>query len=256
MDFQGKVVLITGASGGIGKATVKLFAQEGAKLVLVGTSKDKLERVAKDLNLKEENYMLSPTNVAKEAKVAKLVEETVNRFGTIDVFFNNAGIEGKFQMISDTTAENLDEVLDVNLKGIYYGLKHVMPIMMKQKYGSIINTASVAGFIGSPGMAPYVASKHAVLGITKTAALECAGTGVRVNAVCPAPVNTRMMRSIESSINPDSPEDAKKLFAEMIPMNRYAEPEEIAQLVLFLASDKSSYITGSSYRIDGGMSGK
>lgn len=256
MEFKEKVVLITGASGGIGKATVKLFAQEGAKLVLVGTSKDKLETVAKDLNLEEENYIIIPTNVAKEAEVAKYVEETVNRFGTIDVFFNNAGIEGKFQMISETTDDNLDEVLDINLKGVYYGLKYVMPVMMEKNKGSIINTASVAGFIGSPGMAPYVASKHAVLGITKTAALECAGTGVRVNAICPAPVNTRMMRSIEATINPDSPEDAKKLFAQMVPINRYAEPEEIAQLVLFLASDKSSYITGASYRIDGGMSAK
>ncbi|QUH26033.1 SDR family NAD(P)-dependent oxidoreductase [Serpentinicella alkaliphila] len=256
MEFQGKVVLITGASGGIGKATTKLFAQEGAKLVLTGTSKEKLETVAKELNLEPDNYMIISTNVAKEVEIAKLVEETVNRFGTIDVFFNNAGIEGKFQMISDTTADNLDEVLDVNLKGVYYGLKYVMPIMMKQKSGSIINTASVAGFIGSPGMAPYVASKHAVLGITKTAALECAERGVRVNAICPAPVNTRMMRSIEATINPDNPEDAKKLFAQMVPMNRYAEPEEIAQVVLFLASDKSSYITGASYRIDGGMSGK
>lgn len=256
MEFKDKVVVITGASGGIGSATVKLFAQEGANVVLIGTNQEKLEKTAKDLSLEEEKYMLMQVDVSKESDVIKFVEETMNRFGKIDVFFNNAGIEGKFQMISDTTSDNLDKVLDVNVKGVYYGLKHVMPVMVKQKNGSIINTASVAGFIGSPGMAPYVASKHAVIGITKTAALECAETGVRVNAVCPAPVNTRMMRSIESVINPDNPEEAKGQFAEMVPIKRYAEPEEIAQLVLFLASDKSSYITGASYRIDGGMSGK
>lgn len=170
-----------------------------------------------------------------------------------DVFFNNAGIEGVYSTIVDSEASNLEKVIDVNLKGVFYGLKHVMRVMMDQKSGAIVNTASVAGLVGFPGLSPYVASKHAVIGLTKTAAVEVAESGVRINAICPAPVNTRMMRSIESNIAPGNEGAVQKQFAESISVKRYGEPSEIANLVVFLASDKASYITGGIYPIDGGM---
>lgn len=253
MRFQERVILITGAAGGIGKETARQFAAEGAKVSLVDLSQESLQKTAAELGLDESNCITVPADVAKEEQVQEYVRQTLEKFGTIDAFVNNAGVEGKVQPVTSTTADNLSLVLDVNVKGVLFGMKHVLPIMMERKRGSIINTASVAGFIGSPGMASYVASKHAVLGLTKTAALECAEAGIRVNAVCPSPVDNRMMRSIEEGIAPGSGEDVKKKFIQIIPMRRYAENIEIAQLILFLASDESTFITGAAYRIDGGM---
>lgn len=255
MRFQNKVVLITGAAGGIGKEAARQFASEGARLSLIDQSQSSLNEVVQDLNLNDKCLAI-PADVSKEEKVIEYVSMTVDKFGAIDVFVNNAGIEGRVQPITDTTDENLSLVLGVNVKGVLFGMKHVLPIMLKRKQGSIINTASVAGFIGSPGMASYVASKHAVIGLTKTAALECAEAGIRVNAVCPSPVDNRMMRSIEEGIAPGSSEEVKKQFVQIIPMKRYATNSEIAQLILFLASDESKFITGASYRIDGGMAAK
>lgn len=252
-NFSGKIVIITGAAGGIGKETARQFAEAGAKVTLVDMNQQALEQTAKELGLKEGEYLLVAADVTKESDVKRYVDETKSKFGRVDILFNNAGIEGKFALIKDTDAENLDKVLNVNVKGVFYGLKHVLPVMIEQKAGSIVNTASVAGLIGSPGMAPYVASKHAVIGLTRCAALEAADQGVRVNAICPAPINTRMMRSIEAGASPDSPEAAKELYAQAVPMKRYGEPHEVAKLVLFLASDAASYITGSSYPVDGGM---
>jgi len=148
----------------------------------------------------------------------------------------------------DTDSDAMSKVLDINIKGVYYGLKHVLKLMTKQESGSIINTASVAGKIGFPNMGPYVASKHAVIGLTKTAAVEVAEKNIRVNAICPAPVDTRMMDDIEESSG-----IKRKSFNKDIPLGRYAEPEEIARLVAFLGSDDASYITGSEYLIDGAM---
>lgn len=253
MSFSGKVVLITGAAGGIGKATAQAFAREGAKLALVDLNEDMLQTVAEELNIPKGDCLLISANVTNEQEVQDYVQKTKEIFGKIDVFFNNAGVDGKFGMITDISAESLDQVLNVNVKGVFYGLKHVMAIMLDQKSGSIINTSSSAGLLGVPGLAPYVASKHAIIGLTKTAALECAASGVRVNAICPSPVNTRMMRSIESGITPDNTEAAKALITQTIPFGRYGEPKEIAQLVLFLGSQKASFITGGSYPIDGGQ---
>jgi NAD(P)-dependent dehydrogenase (short-subunit alcohol dehydrogenase family) len=251
MSFSGKVVLITGAAGGIGKATAKAFAGEGAKLALVDLTQEDLQRVAKELNVSQNDCLLLPADVTVEEEVKSFVQKTKEFFGTIDVFFNNAGVEGKFAMITDNTAENFEQVLNVKVKGSFYGLKHVLAVMIAQKAGSIINSSSVAGLIGVPGLGPYVASNHAIIGLTKTAALESAASGVRVNAVCPAPINTRMMRSIESGAAPENPEAAKEQFSQLIPFGRYGEPEEVAQVVMFLASEGASFISGGSYTIDG-----
>src|SRR5690606_22635202 len=146
----------------------------------------------------------------------------------------------------------LDKVMAVNVKGVFFGLKHVLPVMIEQKSGSIINTSSIAGLIGFPGITPYVASKHAVIGLTKNAALEAAGAGVRVNAICPAPIEARMMRSVEEGQAAGRAAEMKQTYEQVIPLKRYGLPEEVAQLVLFLASDRSSYITGNAYPVDGG----
>lgn len=251
MDFDGKVVLITGAAGGIGKETARLFAKQGAKLALVDLDPKALESVAKELELKD--YLIQAADVSSEEQVKDLVQQTKQKYGKIDVFFNNAGIEGKIASITETSAENLDKVLNVNVKGVFFGLKHVLAVMMEQRSGCIVNTASIAGLNGAIGLAPYAASKHAVIGLTKTAALESAEMGVRVNAICPGLVNTRMLHAIEEGRTPENTNLMREKLLAKSPMNRYARPEEIAELVLFLASYHASFITGSCYVIDGGV---
>lgn len=247
-----KVAVLTGGSGGIGKAVARRFLQQGATVVLVDVSQDSLDEVKKELDELGEVLTIK-ADVSKEDDVKNYVTKTVDKFGTIDVFFNNAGIEGEIEPITDISLEDFDKVISVNVIGVFLGLKHVIPVMTKQGSGSIINTSSVAGLDGSPNMAPYVASKHAIVGLTKTAALEVADKKVRVNSVHPSPANTRMMRSIESGFTPDNAEKSKQNFTNNIPLGRYAEAEDVANLVLFLASDESEFITGAQYRVDGGM---
>ncbi len=256
MSFQDKVVIITGATGGIGAEVARQFVAGGAKVCLVDLDMARLKELALNLDLKESDYLVKACDVRKEELVKDYVMATKEKFGRIDVFVNNAGVEGEVAPIVDTESDNLNFVLDVNIKGVYYGLKYILPIMYEQKEGSVVNTASVAGFIGSPGLAPYIASKHAVLGITKTAALESAPYGVRVNAVCPGPVDNNMMRNIEKKAAPDNPESVKSNFEQGVPLGRYATNEEVADTILFLASEKAKYLTGTLHRVDGGMGAK
>lgn len=252
LRLKNKTAIITGGANGIGKHTAALFLKEGANVVMVDLKEDELNDAAEALE------QFGPiigvqADVSKENDVKKYVEKALKNFGQIDIFFNNAGIEGKIAPITEQDVDDFDNVQAVNVRGVFLGLKHVLPVMMNQKNGSIINSSSVAGFIGSPGAAPYTASKHALIGLTKTAALEAAPFHVRVNSVHPSPVNTRMMRSIEDGMSPGRGEEVKNALSKKIPLGHYAEPEEIARLVLFLASDDSSFISGSQYRIDGGM---
>lgn len=250
--LDGKTAIITGGAGGIGKVTAEYFLKEGANVALVDLKQDMLDEAKSELE-QHGNVLTVEADVSNEEDVKRYVDETVNEFGSVDVFFNNAGIEGKVKPIVDQDIEDLDKVLSVNVRGVFLGLKYVLPLMTKQGSGSVINTSSVAGLIGSPGVAPYVASKHAVVGLTKTAALEVADKDVRVNSVHPSPVDTRMMRSLEEGSNPGKAEEAKGDFTQAIPLGRYGESSDIAKLVLFLASDDSTFITGAQYRIDGGM---
>lgn len=250
--LEGKTALITGGAGGIGVATAETFLKEGASVSLVDLDQDALDEAKKSLQ-QYGKVIAIKANVADEDDVKKYVKETVDTLGSIDVFFNNAGIEGKVKPIVDQTLGDFNKVLNVNVSGMFLGLKHVLPIMSKQESGSVINTSSVAGLMGSPGVAPYVTSKHAVIGLTKTAAIEAASYNVRVNSIHPSPVNTRMMRSLEKGFNPEDAEQAKEDQEKQIPLGRYGESQDIANLVLFLASDDSSFISGSQYRIDGGM---
>lgn len=242
-----KVAVITGGAGGIGKVTAELFLKEGAKVVLVDLFQQPLDQTKNELDRHGETIAVQ-ADVSKEEEVANYVKATVEKFGKIDIFFNNAGIEGKVAPLTEQKVEDFDKVISVNVRGVFLGLKHVLPVMIKQGSGSVINTSSVAGLDGSPGVSPYIASKHAVVGLTKTAALEAASANVRVNSIHPSPVNTRMMRSLEEGMNV-----GQEALAQGIPLKRYGEPSDIANLVLFLASDESSFITGAQYRVDGGM---
>jgi NAD(P)-dependent dehydrogenase (short-subunit alcohol dehydrogenase family) len=247
--LKDKVALITGGAGGIGQATAKLFLAHGAKVVIVDCVKEALESACQELD--HENLSYCVADVSKTEDVEKYVKRTLEVFGKIDVFFNNAGIEGRVKPIADYPDAVFDKVIAVNLKGVWLGCKHVIPKM--EEGGSVMITSSVAGIKGFAGLGAYVASKHAVVGIMRTAALEFADRNIRVNTVHPGPVNNRMMRGIEGDSNPDNPEEVKKGFEATIPFKRYAESEEIAELALFLASDESKYITGTTQIIDGGM---
>ena len=195
-------------------------------------------------------------DIGNPVTVDAMIKEIQASLGDVTLLVNNAGVEGEVAPIVSTEEKNLDFVLDVNVKGVYFGLKHVLPVMYAQKRGSVIITASVAGLIGSPGLAPYIASKHAVLGITKTAALESAEFNVRVNAVCPGPVDNNMMRNIEKKASPQDPKVVKEAQEVAIPFGKYATNLDVANVILFLASNKTEYITGTINRVDGGMGAK
>lgn len=247
-----KTVVITGGSGGIGKVTAKKALNEGAKVVLVDIDKEALEEVKKELN--QDNKVLTvEADVSKEDDVKHYVQKAKETFGSIDVFFNNAGIIGDVNMMHEQELENFQQVMDINVNGVFLGLKHVLKVMREQESGSIINTSSVDGLRGSPGLSPYSASKHAVVGLTKTAALENAEKSIRVNSIHPSPVGTDMIEEVEEGLEKEMSDDAQEQLEGSIPLGEYAEAEDIANLAIFLASDESRYITGSQYRVDGGM---
>lgn len=250
--MQDKVVVITGGSGGIGKTTAARFLEEGASVALVDIDQASLD-ATRDALGGGERVLAIKADVSDEADVKQYVQSTIDRFGRIDVFFNNAGIEGKVAPLEQQDTAMFDKVLAINVRGAYLGLKHVLPHMYKAGAGSVINTSSISGLQGTADVLPYVTSKHAVTGMTKVAALEAAKHNVRVNSVHPSPVNTRMMRSLEAGFAPGDAEGAKATLQNAIPLGRYGETGDIANLVLFLASDESRFITGAQYRIDGGM---
>ncbi len=255
MDFTGKVALVTGGGGGIGRATALGFALRGAKVMVVDADTTSGQATADIVAQRGGTVAFVQADVTQSASVQAYVKKTMDAYGRIDCFFNNAGIEGQVRPTQEYDEDMFDKVIAVNLKGVFLGLRHVLPVMVAQGSGAVVNTASVAGLFGGPGMPAYVASKHGVLGLTKVASTDVAGLGVRVNAVCPGPVETRMMRSLESQRNPDDPESIHAAMSRMIPAGRYALPEEIANTVLFLCSDLSSNTTGTQVVVDGGRSG-
>ncbi|WP_340105869.1 SDR family NAD(P)-dependent oxidoreductase [Rhodohalobacter sp. 8-1] len=250
--IEGKVAVITGGAGGIGLETAKRFLNEGAKgILLVDIKEDQLKNAAKGLESDKVKFFRGDVSSSDDAKA--YIEKAIQEFGRIDILFLNAGIEGVVKPLTEYPEEMFDKVLAVNVKSVWLGLKHAFPHMKENGGGSVIITSSVAGRQGTPNVMAYVTSKHAVVGSMKVAALEGAEHGIRVNSIHPSPVDNRMMRSLEEGFSPGSAEEAKKGFEEMIPLKRYADNADIANLVLFLASDESSFITGSAYSIDGGM---
>lgn len=247
--LENKVAVITGGSGAIGATTAKLFLQEGAKVVLVDINEEALNNTKSLLD--SENVSIFKADVTKAEEVQGYVNHTVETFGKIDIFFNNAGVEGIVKPIIEYPEEEFDKVININIKGVWLGMKYVLPQM--NEGGSIINTSSVAGLKGFPSMTAYVTSKHAVIGLSRTVALEAALRKIRVNTVHPSPVDNRMMRSLEEGYAPGQGEAVKKDFEESIPLKRYATNDDIAKAVLFLASDESQFITGSKLLVDGGM---
>lgn len=250
--FVGKVIVITGAAGGIGRATAERFAQEGANVVAVDLPGTGLDETIALVEATGSTGLAVPADVSKSADVERYVNAAVARFGGIDYFFNNAGIEGFVGPTTQYPEEMFDKVIAVNLKGVFLGIKYVVPAMLQRGGGVIINTASVAGLSGTPSIFAYGASKHAVVGMTKSAALEFGHSGIRTNAICPSPIETRMMRALERGINPDEPEQAHQQMAATNPMGRYGEPAEVAAFVAFLCSADASYLNGGIFPIDGG----
>jgi NAD(P)-dependent dehydrogenase (short-subunit alcohol dehydrogenase family) len=254
MDFTGKVALITGGGNGIGRAAAMAFAQRGAKVVIVDRDGKAAEATAGSIQQQGGDALPVTADVTRSADVQAYVKAALNKYGRIDCFFNNAGIEGRVAHTTDYDEGLFDQVIAVNVKGVFLGMRHVLPAMLKQGSGAIVNTASVAGLMASPGMSAYVASKHAVIGLTKTAATEVSGKGVRVNAVCPGPVDTRMIHSLEAQLNPSDPKAVGDKYQASIPSGRYSTPEEIANMVVFLCSDLASNTTGGQFVVDGGRS--
>jgi NAD(P)-dependent dehydrogenase (short-subunit alcohol dehydrogenase family) len=252
MDFTGKIALVTGGGNGIGRATSLAFAARGAKLVVVDRDQAAGEGTAGSIRQQGGEARFIAADVTRSADVQAYVKAALDAHGRIDCFFNNAGIEGRVQPTAEYDEAMFDAVMNVNVKGVFLGLRHVLPVMLRQKTGTIVNTASVAGLVGTPGMPAYVASKHAVIGLTKTASGEVARHGIRVNAVCPGPVDTRMIHAIEAQLSPDDPAVANRRYQASLPTGRYTTPEEIASVVLFLSSDLSGNVTGAQWVVDGG----
>lgn len=244
--FTNKVVVVTGGSSGIGKATALSFAQKGAKVVVV----DWIENSETMSLLKKtgEKFLFIKCDVSKESDVKTMIEKTIETFGRLDYAFNNAGIEGKSAPTQDCTEENWDKVIGTNLKGIWLCMKYEIPEMLKQGKGAIVNCASVAGLVGFAGLPAYVASKHAVVGLTKTAALENAKLGIRINAVCPGVIATPMIDRLTQNNK-----EAKKQFVGLEPVGRFGQPQEIANAVIWLCSDQASFVTGHAMAVDGGF---
>jgi NAD(P)-dependent dehydrogenase (short-subunit alcohol dehydrogenase family) len=256
--LEGKVAVITGATGGIGSAAARLFAEEGARVALVDLDETALQETVRSIGEEKASYTVA--DVTQPEQTRAYINAAADRWGGIDVLLANAGIEGTLSPITDYPVDVFDRVMAVNVRGVWLGIKYVVPVMTGRGGGSIVITSSTAGIGGSAEMSAYTTSKHAVIGLMRTAALEGAPSGIRVNTVNPAPIETRMMRSIEDmrvAALDDSKvtvEVAKQSFADRIPLQRYGNPEEVARMMLFLASDDSSYCTGGVYMVDGGRS--
>jgi NAD(P)-dependent dehydrogenase (short-subunit alcohol dehydrogenase family) len=239
-------VLITGALAGIGRATALAFAREGANVVVSGRRDDAGVALVDELRAAGAHAEFVRADVTKEAEIANLVRHTVERFGRLDVAVNNAGVEGQLGPVETQTEANYRTTFDANVLGVLLALKHELPVMVKQGSGSVINLSSIAGQVGMAGASVYVASKHAVEGLTKSVALEVAAAGVRVNAVAPGPVQTDMLERFTGGNA-----DAKAGLLSSVPARRAASTDEIAQTILFLASDRARFLTGQRIAVDG-----
>lgn len=247
MRLANKVVIITGAGSGMGRAAALLFAAEGARLVLADIAGAAVEQTVRDVVGAGGMALAQRTDVSNEEDVQALIERATTEHGRLDVIWNNAGIEGPSARLADHTLEQWQRVLAVNLTGVFLGIKYALPVMLQQEGGSIINTASVAGLVGWHGAAAYSATKAAVVNLTRTAALEYAKYNVRVNCICPGVIQTAMVERITGGT-----EESLERLKRMQPLPRIGQPEDIARMALYLASDESAFVTGSAMVVDGG----
>jgi NAD(P)-dependent dehydrogenase (short-subunit alcohol dehydrogenase family) len=246
--FENSVALITGGAAGIGKAAALAFSAQGAKVALCDVKAERGEEVAHTITKSGGRAIFIQADVSKPADVEKLVGMTVKTFGRLDHAFNNAGIEGQMGTTAECSEENFDRVIAINLKGVWLSMRYELQQMLRQGSGSIVNMSSVAGLVGFATLPAYVASKHAVVGMTKTAALEYAKQGIRVNAICPGVIHTEMIDRVTGR-NPE----VEKQFVGLEPMGRMGTPEEIAAGTLWLCSSAASFITGHALTVDGGL---
>ena len=249
--LDGKVAIVTGATGGIGEATAKLFLELGAKVMLVARSPDKLAATLARLQ-SVGDVAGSVAEAHDEQAFAAAVAATLERFGGLDILIANAGTEGALKPIEALSVEEFDDTMRTNVTGVWLSMKHCVAPLKARGGGSIVALSSIAGCIGFPAMAPYIASKHAVYGLVKTGALELGPSNIRVNAVGPGPIDNRMIASLQDQLSPDDPAALRSGIEAGIAMRRYGTNEEVAHLLAFLASDASSYCNGSIYMIDGG----
>ncbi|MBD2731351.1 SDR family oxidoreductase [Nostoc sp. FACHB-892] len=245
MILQDKVVLITGGTSGIGRATAVAFGEAGAKVVLSGRREAEGEETAALIRDTGAECLFVRSDVSDEAEVQALVEKTIATYGRLDCAFNNAGIESPLKPLHEQSIEDFDKLMSINVRGLFLCMKYEIQQMLNQESGVIINNSSMGGLIAFPGVSPYVASKHAVMGLTRSAALDYAKQGIRINAVNPGLIATAMIDRLSSGSTDD--------FASMVPMGRMGQAAEIAQAVVFLCSDAASYITGQPLVIDGGF---
>jgi NAD(P)-dependent dehydrogenase (short-subunit alcohol dehydrogenase family) len=243
--FKNKVALVTGGSFGIGRATAIAFAKKGARVAISDWVED--DETLNEIKASGGEAFFIKCDVSKSDEVQAMVAKTISMFGRLDYAFNNAGIEGISASSQDCTEENWDKTIGINLKGAWLCMKYEIPEMLKMGKGVIINCASIAGLVGFPGLPAYVASKHGMIGLTKTSALECAKLGIRVNAVCPGAIKTPMIDRLTGN-----KKEAEEQFAGMEPIGRLGNPEEVANAVLWLCSDEASFVTGHAMAVDGG----
>jgi NAD(P)-dependent dehydrogenase (short-subunit alcohol dehydrogenase family) len=252
--LEGKVAIVTGAAGGIGRASAEELARCGVKVVLVDIQEELLETTVQELRATGAEVDGFQADVATEEGVDGYVAFAQERFGTIDLFHNNAALEGPFLPIQEYEVEVFDRLVAVNVRGVFLGLRAVLPVLLAKGAGAIVNTSSIASWVGFPRLAAYTATKHAVAGLTRAVAIECATTGVRVNAVCPGVIDTEFVKRIERvNAEPGDPNEGHGLFMPSVPMGRYGQPEEMATIIRFLLSDEASYVTGANWLADGGI---
>lgn len=254
--LEGKIIAITGAGMGLGLATAKEAAKQGAALSLVDYNENALAEAKQALEKEypDVKVITIVADVSSEDAVKSYVDETVKAFGRIDGFYNNAGIEGKQALMTEYDVNVFKKVIDINLMGVYYGMRYVIPVMQKNNYGRIVNVASVGGIRGVLNQTPYVASKHAVSGMTKNAALEYGKFGIITNAIAPGAILTPMVAEAFKQVNPTDPKAAETEYAKANPTKRLGLPEEVVKVVVFLLSEDASYLSGQTIAIDGGES--
>jgi NAD(P)-dependent dehydrogenase (short-subunit alcohol dehydrogenase family) len=249
ISFRGQVALVTGAASGLGLATANAFADSGASVVLADLNKNHVQEAAKKLTDKGYKAIGVRCDVSNDEDVEAMVKKTVDTFGKLDAAYNNAGIQNVLADTADSPRDDYDRVMGVNLRGVWSCMKFELQVMRKQGSGAIVNCSSLGGLVGGPQRGTYHAAKHGVLGFTKSAALEYAAKGIRVNAICPGMIRTPMSDQMEAG---GQGELLKQMLATYVPMKREGRPEEIASAVLFLCSSAASYITGQSISVDGG----